>query len=160
MVEVVVCAGRSRASRGRGSMVHETIKSVPIDLARSMYSNVVLSGGTSLFQGAAGYAGGDTSRVLMVGAVRFGGRRPGGTAQRGNQPQAARRRQLDYQGSVGSLIRLLASYPFVAPLEPHNRHLSAWIGASVLSMAHTFNFNWISREEYLMHGLSLVHTPR
>lgn len=43
--------------------------------------------------------------------------------------------------------------------EPLNRHLSAWVGASVLASAKTFNFYWVSREEYDKYGTALVHAP-
>ena len=49
-----VCLGRQDAIlNGIHNMVAETIRSLPIDLKRDMYANIVLSGGTTLLPGLA-----------------------------------------------------------------------------------------------------------
>ena len=40
---------------------------------------------------------------------------------------------------------------------PEQRHIAVWAGGSVLAMAKTFNFHWVSREEYDEYGLELAH---
>eukprot|EP00039_Didymoeca_costata_P031272 m.33961 g.33961 ORF g.33961 m.33961 type:complete len:497 (+) comp8641_c0_seq2:117-1607(+) len=40
---------------------------------------------------------------------------------------------------------------------PNQRHVAAWAGGSVLASAKSFNFHWVSREEYDEYGLELAH---
>lgn len=40
---------------------------------------------------------------------------------------------------------------------PPQRHIAVWAGGSVLAMAKSFNFHWVSREEYDEYGCELAH---
>lgn len=41
-------------------------------------------------------------------------------------------------------------------VSPSNRHLSSWIGGSMLSSINSFKKGWITREEYLESGSSII----
>ena len=45
------------------------------------------------------------------------------------------------------------------PTEPHNRHLSAWVGASVLSTSEKFNHYWLARDDFEASGTANLRAP-
>lgn len=143
-------------------MVEATIQNLPIDLKRTMLGNIVLAGGTTLLPGI------KTSIDCLRGSVtqRF-------------SPGLADRLQKELRTIAPPSVEIRI-------VDPTNRHLTTWtgqrkyytsaleshglilgggsfvmcIGGSVLASMKTFNYHWISKEEYDTYGVELLHATR
>jgi len=85
-----------------------------LDLRKSLYSSILLSGGSTLFRG-------------------FGER-------------------------VLNEVRILAPKDMKIKISaPQERHISTWVGGSILASLPTFQKMWVSHEEYDEEGASIIH---
>lgn len=55
------------------------------------------------------------------------------------------------------LVKLAPPGVEINILSNPQRHLAAWIGGSILAKAKSFNYHWVSRDEYNEYGLELAH---
>lgn len=139
---------------GIPSMVAETIRSLPIDLKRDMYDNIVLSGGTTLLPGLAERIKAEVTRLVPPAVEVTVSSNPGWLSL---WPSSAPSLLLQ----VGSLFTADASGSHPPQVHaPVNRHLAVWAGGSVLASTQHFNGHWISRDEFKAYGSDLLHATR
>jgi len=103
-----------REACGIHENLYDTIMNCDIDLRKDLFSNIVLSGGSTMFPGMNERL--TTELVMMV-------------------PDTVK-------------VRIIS---------PPERKYSVWIGGSILSSLHTFQENWITRDEYDECGPTIVH---
>eukprot|EP00297_Palpitomonas_bilix_P000364 CAMPEP_0113884446 /NCGR_PEP_ID=MMETSP0780_2-20120614/10270_1 /TAXON_ID=652834 /ORGANISM="Palpitomonas bilix" /LENGTH=373 /DNA_ID=CAMNT_0000872083 /DNA_START=72 /DNA_END=1193 /DNA_ORIENTATION=+ /assembly_acc=CAM_ASM_000599 len=101
-------------ARGIHETTYKSIMGCDMDIRKDLYSNVVLSGGTTMY------------------------------------PGMAERMQKEITSLAPSAMRV----KIVAPPE---RKYSVWIGGSILSSLSSFQTMWITKEEYMENGPSIVH---
>jgi actin-related protein len=144
---------------GIHSMVTETIRSLPIDLKRDMYDNIILSGGTTLLPGLAERIKAEVKRLVpptVEVTVSSKGCKPGRTTTMAfGLPM---RYPFERQDPC-SLLDASGSHPPQVHA-PVNRHLAVWAGGSVLASTQHFNGHWISRDEFEAYGSDLLHATR
>jgi actin-related protein len=99
---------------GLHEMVYQSIMKCDLDMRRDLYSNVVLSGGSSMFPGT-------TERVMK------------------------------------ELVGLVPSHAKVNVVGPADREYLTWVGGSILSSMATFRSMWISKNDYMENGPTIVH---
>jgi actin len=57
-------------------------------------------------------------------------------------------------------VKAVPSVPYrteVNILAPENRHISAWVGGTVLAELSAFQQHWITKEQYEEFGPNIVH---
>eukprot|EP01055_Gregarina_sp_Pseudo9_P005803 Gregarina_sp_Pseudo_9__5802@NODE_877_length_2107_cov_444_445841_g825_i0_p2_GENE_NODE_877_length_2107_cov_444_445841_g825_i0NODE_877_length_2107_cov_444_445841_g825_i0_p2_ORF_typecomplete_len167_score21_41Actin/PF00022_19/2_9e50Actin_micro/PF17003_5/0_017MreB_Mbl/PF06723_13/0_061_NODE_877_length_2107_cov_444_445841_g825_i08451345 len=118
-----------------GPGIHQTtfqsIMKCDMDIRKELYSNVVLSGGSTMFEG---FEERMTKELTELTPSTI-------------------------QIKVVFCVRVSSSYRLYLPqvIAPPERKSSVWIGGSILSSLSTFQTMWITREEYEESGPSIAH---
>ena len=99
---------------GIHELLSRSVGKCDIDIRKELYSNIVLSGGTTMYPGI-------TDRI---------------------------------QKELRNIVPHSIPLKVIAPPE---RKYSVWIGGSILSSLSSFQNMWITKEEYLECGPSIVH---
>jgi len=113
--------------------VADAIEKTELDGRRTLWSSIVLAGGSTMLKGFGGRLLSELEAINIPKGVKF--------AERSN----------DETG-------FLPTKPKVKIFAPTERHLSTWIGGSIIcSMSEESNFKgmWISQEQFKEHGLNL-----
>lgn len=148
--------GRDTLYDGVHGMVGESIKSLPIDLKREVYGNIILAGGTTLLPGFAARLTKELQKLLPAGVtlkVRQGSSWDKETVGIGEKDRGV-------HSNADNLRFALPSGIYLQVHDPVNRHLAVWTGGSVLASTQHFNGHWISRDEYQRYGAELIHATR
>ena len=141
--------------------VHETtfqsINKCDIDVRRDLYGNIVLSGGTTMYDGLPERMTKEITN-LAPNAMKI--------RVRHNSPFPIPHlfvRSLGRAVCVCRLVFVLSCiHPCSSPPPPHvvappERKYSVWIGGSILSSLSTFQTMWIKKEEFEESGPPIVH---
>jgi len=99
---------------GVHELLTQAIARSDLDLRKTLYSQIVLSGGSTMFKG-------------------FGDR------------------------LLNELRKLAPKETKIRISAPPDRHLSTWVGGSILAALATFKKMWISRDEYDEDGCAMLH---
>ncbi len=136
-------------------LVHDTINKCDIDVRRELYNNIVLSGGTSMFEGI-------SNRWVRGSVLAPRATLAPGTSSSHDSCFATL--LLPPLSLVPCPVRLFneittlgGSAVKVRVVAPPERKFLVWIGGSILSSLSTFQSMWITREEYLEVGPNVVH---
>ncbi|CAF0875959.1 unnamed protein product [Rotaria sordida] len=124
--------------------VHEilsgSIQRSDMDLRRTLYQNIVLSGGSTLFRGTY-YLNNVINYIRKIVKIC-----------------------LHYVTAKGFGDRLLGELKRIAPKEvkikisaPRERLYSTWIGGSILASLDTFKKIWVTKREYDTEGAKVIH---
>jgi len=99
---------------GIHEITYNSIMKCEVDVRKDLYSNIILSGGTSMFYGL-------TDRLYK------------------------------------ELIMLAPSTLKIKIVAPKERKYSVWIGGSILASLTSFQNMWVTKQEYLEMGPSIIH---
>jgi len=135
-------------AEGIHKLVYESVMKCDYDIRRTLYGNIVLSGGSTKFSGIAKRL--HTELNALVWGVPSPDRLVRGYF----------RSELEcvegYETSVAALVRRFTHFDVKVNASPFSEY-AAWIGGSILSSLSTFQEMWISKDEYDASGPGIVH---
>ncbi|KAJ8789457.1 hypothetical protein J1605_021984, partial [Eschrichtius robustus] len=129
--------------------IHEVlvfaIQKSDMDLRRTLFSNIVLSGGSTLFKGFGDRLLSEVKKLapkdVKIRAVRIG--------HKGEYWQGKGEGRMDVSDS--------SFHPPLQISAPQERLYSTWIGGSILASLDTFKKMWVSKKEYEEDGARSIH---
>eukprot|EP01083_Nonionella_stella_P178907 633526_1 len=135
---------------GIGKVLYDSITKCDEDIQDHLVSNIVLSGGNTMFPGFDLRLNKELIRLMRSGSIlvdgyvrnNFNGR----TLSENTTDLVTRFAGKKHNGKKQPKI-----------IAPPERNYSAWIGGSILSSLSTFEYYWISKDEYDSPGPGIVH---
>ncbi|THU97183.1 Actin/actin-like protein [Dendrothele bispora CBS 962.96] len=122
-------------SAGIHDTVFNSIQKCDLDIRRDLYSNSVLSGGTTLYPGLADRMQKEIA-ALAPGWIKVFGQKT---------------------HLKNEMLFLYCFYVQVKIIAPPERKYSVWIGGSILGSLSTFQSLWVTKKEYDESGPGIVH---
>jgi len=133
--------------KGVHELIYESISHCHKQLHHQLYGNVVVEGGSSMFQGFAARLEKELKLLL------------GGTCSDDLFKVVQCEKKNTYFNRLpGELVTMMSKYlNTVKVIAPPERRYSVWIGGSILARLSSFQQTWITTEEYNENGPDIIH---
>eukprot|EP01084_Bolivina_argentea_P175434 303814_1 len=138
-----------KTCNGIAKTLYDSIVACDVDIHRDLMTNIVLSGGNTMFNGIDIRLDKEFVKIMGSGLTLINGY----VRQNYNG-------KLLYEDIVDLVSKYSNSKKLEGPTKiivPPERKYSAWIGGSILSSLSTFQDMWITKDEYSSSGPGIVH---